>query len=190
MKQLLLSALIFGSAAALSGCGFTPVYGSSMNAEEGSIQISQIDGRSGQILRRELLMLLRPGLPNVDSGALDVTLQIRSTDFAIQPAGANSRTNTTLRAKYTLTTPEGTLTGRVSGFTSFAAPQSPYADIMARRNAEDRAAVDVARNLVTELQLRLASEERFAGEDTVNEGDAEIFGDEDDFTDVGSESEL
>ena len=154
MKLKFASALLALSSVTVSACGFTPVYGTAVDAEQGSIQITQIDGASGHVLRRELLMLLRPGLPGVEAGRLEIILDEDTTDFPFRPEGGNLRTTTESTAKYTLYTEKGMISGEVTGSSSFFSPSTPYADITARREAQSKAAMDLARKLATDLQLK------------------------------------
>jgi hypothetical protein len=133
------------------------MYSSESLTTDGSIQIPEIEGFAGHVMRRELLMLLRPGVPGVESGVLTVLSEEESRDFAFQPTGANSRTETRNRARYVLRTPEGVIRGAVVGSASFSAPSTPYADITSRREASSKAAVDAAQLLAEDLLLKAGS---------------------------------
>ena len=153
MKRLA-GAFLCLAALSVSACGFTPMYSTDMAASEGSIQIPEIEGYSGHMMRKELVMLLRPGVPGVQNGVLTVIYDEKTRDFAFQPTGSNSRTETRTDASYVLETPEGVYRGKVTGSASFSAPTTPYADITARREASAKAAIDAAQLLVEDLLLR------------------------------------
>ncbi|MAI91149.1 hypothetical protein [Ponticaulis sp.] len=152
--------ILAASTLGLSACGFTPVYSTASNASEGSIQIAQIDGYSGHVLRRELLMLLRPGLPGVENGTLSVQYEEEVNDFAVLAAGQSARVNVTGSARYELTTSRGILRGTVESNVSSAPGDLAYDDITVRRDASARAAMEAA-VLITE-QLQLTSEDEGA----------------------------
>ncbi len=148
------AALIGASILSLSACGFTPLYSTESGQEAGSIQIAQIDGYGGHELRRELLMLLRPGVPGVESGTLEIEYDEDTQDFQLRPSGLTSRTRITGTAKYRLRTPEGSLSGTVRSSANLAPSNLPYADISARREASAKAAISVAQRVVDELNVK------------------------------------
>lgn len=161
MKQLLASLLIAGSSITLVSCGFTPVYATQDGVKGSSITVAEIEGQSGHILRNELLTMLRPGLPGIEAGDLEVTLRQETVDFAFRRTGANSRTSVNTVATYKLTTDKGILRGQVTGEASFAAPLTPFADITARRDVQNRSALITARRLMSDLQLKVGQAEAF-----------------------------
>lgn len=161
MKLKIASALLAMSSVSLSGCGFTPVYGNNIAAETGSIQIEQIQGATGHVLRRELLLLLRPGLDGVESGRLVIDLKEENQLFTINKRGENVRTAINAIARYNLTTDKGVIRGRVTGTSSFFAANLPYDDIFARREASNRAAMDAARKIASDLQIQVGREDAF-----------------------------
>lgn len=142
------------SSLVLAGCGFTPMYSTTSGLEAGAIEIAQIDGYGGNAMRKELLMLLRPGLPGVDGGLLEVDAEEDIRNFDFSPTGTTSRTRITVVAKYTLTTADGVLSGRVEGEANTAPADLPYADIAARREASTKAALDAATKLADDLRLK------------------------------------
>ncbi len=151
LLALLLSSVL---AAPLSGCGFTPVYGNGMTQSEGPIRVGEIPGRAGHVLRKELLTVLRNGLPNVKAANLQVAYEDDLRTFPLAPDGASIRTQIVAQATYVLYTDEGTLSGTVDGVTSYTAPNQPYADVSAQISAQERAANVIARRLVGELRAK------------------------------------
>lgn len=180
MRLKFASLLLALSSLTVSACGFTPVYGTNLDAAQGSIQIEQIDGVAGHALRKELVMQLRPGLPGVEQGRLVVRLKERKTRFQFKPEGGNLRTTATAQARYTLYTEDGNISGSVTGNSSYFAATLPYADIMSDREAEIRAAMDVAQKLVTDLHIKAARGDSFSDESVEDEP----FTDEDEEEDV------
>lgn len=180
MRLKLASALLALSAVTVSACGFTPVYGTNMDAGQGSIQIAQIDGAGGHVLRKELVTLLRPGLPGVEQGRLVVELKESTMRFQFKPEGGNLRSTATAKARYTLYTEDGNISGSVTGTSSNFAASTPYADIMADRENEARAAMDAAQKLVTDLHMKTTGDDAFSnkpmqGEPVSDSEDADLI---------------
>lgn len=155
MKRILASTSLALSAVMLASCGFTPVYGANVSESAGPIQIDQIDGASGHVLRKELVALLRPGLPGIEYGTLRITAEEKTQNFAYRVEGGDVRKNNQLICKYVLETSEGPLRGSVTGEAGFFSPLAPYADITANRESQILAAKDAARKIVTELQFQV-----------------------------------
>ena len=99
-------------------------------------------------------MLLRPGLPGVSSGTLEVTAEENIRNFDFQPQGTTSRTRVSLSAKYQLVTPDGILQGNVTGSANIVGTSLPYQDVTARREAFSKAGLDAATKLAEELRLK------------------------------------
>ncbi len=156
MRLKLASALLALSAISVSGCGFTPVYGTNVNAPQGSIQIEQIEGSAGHVMRRELLMALKPGLPGVENGRLSIVLDELEKNFSFRQERDDIRTSITTVAKYKFYYDDQQIQGIVEGFSSYFTPDTPFGNISSRKEASNRAAMDAAQKLVSELQLKLA----------------------------------
>lgn len=161
MMKKLTSLFLAASALGLSACGFSPVYSTQSDVAQGSIQIAQIDGYAGHILRRELLMLLRPGLPGVESGALTIAYEEDVNDFAILAAGQSARVNVQGEAQYRLETPRGILSGVVNSSVSSAPGDLAYDDIAVRRDMSARAAIEAANLIAEQLQLHAQDESAY-----------------------------
>ena len=145
----------------LTACGFQPVYAPSGNAlaSAGNISVEPIPGRSGHILRRELLRELAVGLPNVPPGSsLNVTLDTNLTRLAFRPDGAAARSSLNATGRYVLATDEGAISGNVDSSIDFSVPDAPYGDISAQTSATDRAARELAKRIVEDLRLKLTAE--------------------------------
>lgn len=161
MRLKLASALLALSAITVSACGFTPVYSSLDDTSESSIQVEEIPGAAGHTLRQELIQLLRPGIPGIQSARLEVILDESSTAFSIDNQGGNVRTSAKAEAKYTLFTDKGVIIGETEGSASFFTAERPISDIMARREAAQRAVKDVARQIVSDLTFKAGREDSY-----------------------------
>jgi len=161
MMKKLAGALLSLSVLTVSACGFSPVY-STVDAENnGSIQILQIDGYAGHAMRNELILLLRPGIPGVESGTLEVDYRERTQDFPVRTGGLSVRSVLQTTANYRLITSEGELQGRVVGEAASAPDDSPYADIASRRENSSKAARDAATKIYQDLIRRVGTGESF-----------------------------
>ena len=161
MMRKLTGLFLAASVLSLSACGFSPVYSTQTDAEAGSIQIAQIDGYSGHILRRELLLMLRPGLPGVENGTLVIEYEEGLNDYAVLSAGRSARVNVEGSASYQLTTPQGILSGEVTSSVSSAPGDFAYDDIAVRRDMSARAAMEVAALIVEQLQMKSQDESAY-----------------------------
>ncbi|MEL6780871.1 MAG: LPS assembly lipoprotein LptE [Pseudomonadota bacterium] len=141
----------------LAGCGFTPVY-SDVSSSTGPIAVETIPGRSGHILRRELLRDLKAGLPGVDESAvLTVTLDESLSQLAFSPDGAASRSSVRASAQYVLALSDNAVSGTINSTANFNVPDNPYGDISAQQAAYERAMLDLARLMVDDLRIKLTA---------------------------------
>jgi len=149
----------------VGACGFQPLYGSGQrsNAEGGatveelaSVHITAIPSRVGQILRNDLLDRLNPfGEPKSPQYSLSVELEEAKEGLAIQIDDTITRFNLTLTANYFLTdarTGTTLIAGSLRATASYNVLQSDFANVIAERDAQQRA----ARNVADELKTRLA----------------------------------
>lgn len=154
MKQVFVALF----ALALTACGFTPLYAT--GADSGQIEISQINGRAGQALRKALLQELAPGLPGLDSPAtLDIVLDESIGRLALQPDEAATRTDIIVSAEYVLAFDGNAVSGRSASETSFLVPDAPFSDIAAQIDATDRAMNLLARRIADDLRIQMANME-------------------------------
>lgn len=141
----------------LSACGFTPVYwpGPSL-ANEGPINVLEIEGRAGHFLRQELVRSVGQGVPGVAGAAqLEVTLKTNIERLAFAPDQAASRSDYVGNADWTLRAADGTLlhTGKVSERASFNFADAAYADLSAQTAAQQRLATLLAASIRTQLMV-------------------------------------
>jgi len=150
MKQILTFTLLL----TLSACGFTPLYA---NDPAGQIRIEMIEGRSGHVLRKNLLLELAPGLPGMDSPArLSIELDENLSRLALQPDEAATRTDIIAEARYELIYDDVSLTGKSEAETSFLVPLAPYSDLTSQIDASERAMALLARRIADDLRLQLS----------------------------------
>ncbi len=154
----------------LAGCGasgFKPLHATSGFGSSGAseklaqIQIAPIPGRVGQRIRNELLFQTTGGANAVaPKYRLEVAIRQRVARTLVQSDGESSGQIYNLDASYRLidiaeqkVVFEGKSYGR-SGFERF---ESIYANVRARRDAENRAAATIGSEMKTRLEAFLAS---------------------------------
>ncbi len=154
------------AASGLSACGFAPLYSSASipggaQAAFASIAVAEIaptndSDRVGIYVMRELDAALRAaGSEGAPAYVLSVTLTDERRGLAIQDDSSITRYNYRLAARWTLT-PAGAAApsaeGRVQSIAAYNVVDSQYATLVARDDAERRA----ARDLADQIRLRLA----------------------------------
>ncbi|GLK66476.1 LPS assembly lipoprotein LptE [Hansschlegelia plantiphila] len=159
----------------LSGC-FRPVYGdvsttTGPTKSEGvdverrmkSVEVKQIEGRVGGKIRDELIFMLRGGAgPEPVVYRLEIKRLIEQGQSAVvDPLSGVSETRTiSLNANFVLT-PAGSLdpviTGNAVASATYFAGLQRFANIRAERDAEDRAAVQIAERIRARLQAYLVT---------------------------------
>lgn len=157
IRTLLLSAAL----ASLGGCGFQPLYaGSSFNGtSDNSIRVEEIEGRSGYLLRQNLVRELAIGLPGYDQQAvLTVQLDESLSRAALLPDGAVSRSFIIAKGTYFLESDAGVLEGDAEVQVPYAATNSPYADVAAQIQSSKSAMNELARQIVNELRLQVQAD--------------------------------
>lgn len=160
MKRLIAALIAVSCAAALSTCGFQPVYApvNGKLAEGGLIDIDAIAGRPGHMLRQALLQELALGVPGLSEPVvLTVNLNDQLTRLAFQPDGAASRSSVLATGSYALKGETVSVTGSVNVETGFLVPDSPYGDIAAQTSASDRAMRMLAKRIADDIRLQFAS---------------------------------
>ncbi len=160
--------LALGLAAALmlSGCGFRPLYGTASipegaEAAFGAIQIAAVaptndSDRIGYLVSDALDRALHtPGHNETARYELKVALADERRGLSIQDDSSTTRYNYRLTADWTLV-PVGSnaalASGRAETTASYNVVDSQYATQIARKDAEDRA----AREIAEQIKLRVA----------------------------------
>ncbi|USG61429.1 LPS assembly lipoprotein LptE [Sneathiella marina] len=149
----------------LAACGFQPLYGSAtQNADVqtklADIYIPPIKGRTGQILRNELLDLTTPkGLPSAPKYRLTIGLTEAKTGLAIQSDDTKTRFNLTLNTYFNLinTSDDSKIyNGSTQTIASYNVVASDFANLAAEINAEKRAALVAAEQIHQQLSVYFA----------------------------------
>ncbi len=150
-------------AAALSACGFTPMYASRADggAVIGPVNVEQIDGKAGHVLKTELERILAveggPGTPL----QLQITLQESISGVGYRVDESTSRADLRLIANYVLTFPDGDVArGSVWTVAAYSTTQSAFGEIAAQDDARERAAETLAQRLRAELAIRVSQSRR------------------------------
>ncbi len=157
-------ALIAGLTLLLAGCGFAPMYAPATSGAGaiGPVNVSQIDGKAGHVLKNELdrILSVERG-ENVAPMQLEITLQENIARLGIRLDESATRAELTLVANYVLTpsTPGGQpLRGSVRSVVNYDIPTAAFGEITAQDDARERAAEDLAERFRAELALRLAAQ--------------------------------
>lgn len=146
-------------AAALAGCGFTPLYAEPGVASGLSrIAVATPDTRLGFRLREQLEDSF-----GWDRGAAPLWRLATEVEQSRRPLGRRiddtaARYELTVRAAWTLTPVDGgsPLSGIETATTTYAAADQPYAAIAAQQDGEDRAAAELARLIRLDITRSLA----------------------------------
>jgi LPS-assembly lipoprotein len=156
--------LLSGTALALAGCSFRPLYGTSpagtdVSGELQSIQIADINNRPGQLVRNQLLSVMSPG-----SGDAKYTLRltVASRDISVSslPGSVTTRSRLQLSGNYVLTdnaTGERVNSGNSFSTVGYDQVRQPVADLQAKREATERAAIELAQDIRTRIAAYFAT---------------------------------
>ncbi len=162
-RGALLAALL-----ALAGCGFHPLYGNTTSAtpinvqqQLESIRIVPSQDRMGQQLYNDLRDMLNPrGVPAKPKYVLAVQLVETQQQLLLsQQDQAATRTYLAISASYHLKVADSqteVLSGTVRTRTGFNLLTNEYASLIARQNAEERSAAELADGIRQRLALYLA----------------------------------
>jgi LPS-assembly lipoprotein len=149
----------------LAACGFQPMYSPGGGSAIGPVQINEIEGKAGHVLRTELSRILA-----VENGAsppshLEITLSEQVTPLGIRIDESATRAELRLIANYVLTPPgQGAqvVRGSVVTVVNYDIPTAAFGEIAAQDDARERAAETMAQRFRAELALRM-SQAREAG---------------------------
>jgi len=134
----------------VAACGFQPMYAPPGGGPAiGPVQIDEIEGKAGHVLRTELSRMLA-----VENGAsapsqLEITLLDESA----------TRAELRLIANYVLTPPQAgaqVMRGSVVTVVNYDIPTAAFGEIAAQDDARERAAETMAQRFRAELALRMA----------------------------------
>ena len=159
-----------GLALALSGCGFRPLYGT-YGANPGaqriftSIYVRPIPLEGAGYQLRDSLMDLLQASPSPATAVyqLNIDLHERREGVAVDPNASITRYNYTLEAQYTLIdvrTAKVVTRGTQSTLSAYdvmpSSATSAYSTLMARQDAQKRAAEDIAARIRLDLGVYFA----------------------------------
>jgi len=160
-RLLLPAALI--ALAALSACGLRPMYaggsGGAVATSLRSIQVQNIPGKGGWLVRNALVAKLGGDAGNTATYRLEVELDDNITGFGIRGDRATTRERRTLRARYRLvelSTGAVVLDATAGSDAGIDVVSSQYATIAAEQTALERLSEVVADQMVGRLALFIA----------------------------------
>ncbi len=146
----------------LAACGFQPLYGSQTRSADvqeklAQVYVEPIRGRTGQILRNELLDRANPrGIPATPAYRLKIQIEVLSEGLAIQNDDTKTRFNLTLNSKFSLTdvaSRQVIYNGSTQNIASYNVVESEFANLSASNNAEKRAALVAAQQINQQLAV-------------------------------------
>ena len=153
------AALLLAVAATLGACGYKPLYGQRgvIRRDMGQVRIQPIPNREGQVLRNALLDRINPnGEPGAAPYELSVVYSDSLSQIAIRKDETATRANLRISVNFSLKEAASGLTvfrGRSRRTASYNIVQSDYANVIARRTTQRRAAQLVADDIATRLAL-------------------------------------
>jgi len=158
--RFLISAIAL--ALSLNACGFHPLYGTiggGPGINMSSIYVSPIPERVGYELRNDLLDLFDSmGQSEGAAYRLEIVLKNEKVALGFLNNAEITRYNYYLTARYDListATNKAVKSGVARTITSYNVVTSPYATVVAEKDAQNRAARDVAETIRTELAVYL-----------------------------------
>jgi LPS-assembly lipoprotein len=145
----------------LAACGFQPMYapaGSAGGVAIGPVEVAQIDGKAGHVLKTELDRILSVENNGAAPALLEITLQEQVTPIGIRRDESATRAELRLIANYVLTPADRSRVMRGSVFTvvNYDIPTAAFGEITAQDDARERAAETMAQRFRAELALRMA----------------------------------
>jgi LPS-assembly lipoprotein len=162
--------LCFLLLASLSACGLRPLYGgasSPARAALGSIEVGDIPGRSGYLMRGALEQRLGAAGSNTPRYRLEVELDDQITGFGVRADNAVTRERRTLRARFQLVAADrGTvlLDATAGADAGVDVVSSEYATIAAEDSALENLTRQVADQIVARIALYATRTEDEPGE--------------------------
>ncbi|WP_372002986.1 LPS assembly lipoprotein LptE [Tistrella mobilis] len=167
-RRLVLAAAMATAALTLSACGFRPLYSETaasrpaVTEQLAAVAVGPVPDRAGQIYRNSLERLLAgEGRGNPGRYRLDSAIRITETGLAINEDATASRYNVRVAVTYRLIAPnagdnktdrllaDGTVT-QINGYDQISAP---YATLVSRQDAIERALQEAAREVHTRLAI-------------------------------------
>lgn len=153
--------------AVASACGFQPLHapsGGAVPSVLANIDVAPIPNRLGQVVRNHLVERLTPrGSPFAAEYRVVVSLSLSKEALAIARDDSATRFNVSLEATYDLSlisSGDTVLQGTVRSVSAYNVVSSDYANVVAERDAELRAAREVSDEMKTRLSVYFAQNER------------------------------
>lgn len=147
----------------LAGCGFAPMYGhTNGQAAIGPVNILEIEGKAGHVLKTELDRILAPEQNGQPPMTLQITIVEQVIPLGIRLDESATRAELRLIANYVLTPPSGgaQIRGSVNSIVNYDIPTSAFGEIAAQDDARERAAETMAERFRAELAIRMAQQRR------------------------------
>jgi LPS-assembly lipoprotein len=153
---------LLAAALCLAACGFRPLYGErsygpDVQAQMSAVDIAPIEDRLGQIVRNHLLDAMNPrGAPGSPRYRLEVILAPTRENLAFREDEAATRVNLRVSATYVLKrarSDDVLERGGVRVITSYNVTREEYATLVADRDAQARAAREIADEIVSRLAV-------------------------------------
>ena len=144
----------------VAACGFQPMYAPAGGGNAiGPVQIAEIEGKTGHVLRTELTRILaveNDGSPPMN---LEITLTEQVTPLGLRRDESATRAELRLTANYILTPAQSdgrVMRGSVSSVVNYDIPTGAFGEIAAQDDARERAAETMAQRFRAGLALRIA----------------------------------
>lgn len=143
----------------LAACGFQPMYAPAGGGQAiGPVQIGEIEGKAGHVLRSELSRMLAVENGATPPSQLEITLLEQVTPLGIRRDESATRAELRLIANYVLTPPNNAqvMRGSVVTVVNYDIPTAAFGEIAAQDDARERAAETMAQRFRAELALRMS----------------------------------
>lgn len=174
MIRAILTTCLLATPLILSACGMRPVYGTyaadpQMRAQLASVSINNIPDRMGQILRNHLIdTMYTNGYPGSNAQYhLNITnLREDKRDLSIEKDSSTTRTQIRVAANMALTDASGgvLMSRNLQAITSYNNLPSEYTTYVTAESVRDSATTDLAKQIVTALELYFANPSAYAQE--------------------------
>lgn len=151
----------------LAGCGFQPMYGTGPGGQQlddvmRTVSVATIPGRVGQRLRNELIFATTGGgYSDSPNYRLEIAIRESVQDVFVAQSGESEGRAYRLIAAFKLISLEDDsvlISGKSIGRAAYDNLDSTFADVRARRDAENRAARTVAEDIQTRIATALSRE--------------------------------
>ncbi len=158
--------LCVAAALALAGCGYRPLYGSAQGnggvaTSLSSIAIPEAQDRAGQLVRNDLLSSMQSGKGD-DRYLLNLTTIVADNNIVAKRQPAVTRQSIQITATYQLVEKStGTVVTQGTTFAraSYDVIRQPFADLQAKTDATERAALEVSADIRTRLAAHFAKQQ-------------------------------